>query len=93
MQPEGTLHPTNDKSSVIHLLEGLVHTVTASDEASSSEDHSMTTLVVDGMAVLQELMAVLNFQRGKELARAYVKLIDTRARGYTAVRTTRKPSH
>ena len=36
MQAEGTLHPTNDKSSVIHLLEGLVYTVTASDEASSS---------------------------------------------------------
>ena len=55
MQAEGTLHPTNDKSSVIHLLEGLVHTVTASDEASRFEDHSMTTLIVDGMAVLQKL--------------------------------------
>jgi len=32
MQAEGTLHPTNDKSSVIHFLEGLVHTVTTSDE-------------------------------------------------------------
>ena len=53
MQAEGTLHPTNDKSSVIHLLEGLVYTVTASDEASSSEEHSMTILIVDGMAVIQ----------------------------------------
>jgi len=86
MQAEGTFHPTNDKSSVIHLLEGLVYTVTASDEASSSQEHSMTTLIVDGMAVLQELMAVRNFQRGKELARAYVKVIDTRAQGYAAVR-------
>jgi len=81
MQAEGTLHPTNDKSSVIHLLEGLVHTVTASNEASSSEDHSFT-LIVDGMAVLQELMAVRNLTKGKELAIAYVKLIDTRAQGY-----------
>ena len=67
--------PTNEKSSVIHLLEGLVHNVTASDEASSSKNHSMTTLIADGMDVLQELMAVRNFKRGKDFTSGYVKLM------------------
>jgi len=43
-------------------------------------------LIVDGMAVVQELMAVRTFKNGKDLARAYVKLIDTRAHDYAAVR-------
>ncbi|KAG0711912.1 hypothetical protein GWK47_019569 [Chionoecetes opilio] len=38
------------------------------------------------MAVVQELMAVRTFKNGKDLARAYVKLTDTKAQGYAAVR-------
>lgn len=83
MQGDGSIHPTNDKSSVIHLLEGLVHV--DSDETTTQE-HSRATLVVDGMAVVQELMAIRNFKNGSDLARAYVKLIDTKAKGYGAVR-------
>ena len=53
MQADGSLHPTNDKSTVIHFLEGLVHT--NSNETTSQE---YPTLIVDGMAVVQELVAV-----------------------------------
>ena len=83
MRADGSLHPTNDKSSVIHLLEGLVQT---NSDDITAQKHSMATLIVDGMAVVQELMAVRTFKNGKDLARAYVKLIDTRAHDYAAVR-------
>ena len=82
VRADGFLHPTNDKSSVIHLLEGLVQINT--DEITVKK-HSMATLIVDGMAVVQELIAVRTFKNGKDLARAYVKLTDTRARDYAAV--------
>jgi len=82
MRADGFLHPTNDKSSVIHLLEGLVQINT--DEITVKK-HSMATLIVDGMAVVQELIAVRTFKNGKDLARAYVKLTDTRACDYAAV--------
>ena len=66
---------------MIHFLEGLVHT---NSNETTSQEHP--ALIVDGMAVVQELMAVRTFRNGKDLASAYVKLIDTKAQGYVAVR-------
>jgi hypothetical protein len=63
-------------------LDGLVQT----DGETTAEEYSTTTKVVDGMAVVQELMAVRNFKTGNDLARGYVTLTDTKARGYSAVR-------
>lgn len=91
LQAEGTLHTANEKSSMIHLIVGLVHT--GSDKPSNSKDDCMTFLIADGMAVLQELLTVRDFKTGKELARAYVKLIDTRSQGYAAVRVVLDDSH
>ena len=68
---------------MIHLLGGLVQT---NSDKITAQKHSMATLIVDGMAVVQELMAVRTFKNGKDLARAYVQLIDTRAHDYAAVR-------
>lgn len=48
MQADGSLHPTNDNSSVIHLLEVL----TQADDETIAREHSVPILVIDGMAVV-----------------------------------------
>ena len=83
MQADGNLHPTTDKSTVIHLLEGLVE---SGSSELPAEEQSAATLIVDGMAVVQELMAVKNFKNAKELGKAYVKLVDAKAQGYDSIR-------
>ena len=88
MAPDGSIHPTMDKSTVIKLLEDLVANDTSqiSAQPTELEDTSATCLVVDGMGVVQELMAVKNFKTCKELATSYVRLIDAKAQGYCQVR-------
>ena len=78
MQADGTLHPTTDKSSVIHLLEGMVHN---ENHETLVEEHPMTTLVIDGMTVVHEVVALKNFETVKDLAMAYVKTVDTKYKG------------
>jgi len=89
MKPDGSVHPTTDKSAVIHLLENLVQsdnpTIQAATTQSTNEEEGVC-LIVDGMAVLQELMAVKNVKTCKELGTSYVKLIDSKGRGYGQVR-------
>jgi len=89
MKPDGSIHPTTDKSTVIHLLENLVQA--DSDTTQEATTHKPTEekgccLIVDGMAVLQELMAVKNFNNCSDLGTSYVKIIDSKARGYDQVR-------
>lgn len=87
MQPSGCLHPTNDKSMVIHLLKDLVHTNSnAEPTATHMEYEKLRCLVVDGMAVVQELMASKRFSTCKDFGISYVKLIGSRAKGYDQVR-------
>ncbi|CAM1154327.1 Uncharacterised protein r2_g4274 [Pycnogonum litorale] len=90
MKPDGSVHPTTDSSrAVIHLLENLVQsdnsTIQAATIQSTNEEESVC-LIVDGMAVLEELMAVKNVKTCKELGTSYVKLIDSKDRGYGQVR-------
>ena len=85
MKPDGSIHPTTDKNTVIHLLENLVKTDSNTTQ-ESLHDRKLCCLVVDGMEVLQELMAVKNFKDCKDLATSYVKLIDSKGRGYEQVR-------
>ena len=47
---------------------------------------SIMCLLVDGMRVVQELMAVRSFETCKDLATSYVALIDSKPRGYRNVR-------
>ncbi len=71
MEPDGYIHPTTDKSKVIKLLEDLVidETTETSNQDSDLEDGSEETcLIVDGMSVVHELMAVKNFKTCKELS-------------------------
>ena len=42
--------------------------------------------MVDGMAVVQELMSVRNYSNCKDLGTAYVRLIDSKAQWYGQVR-------
>jgi len=84
LQPDGSTYPTTDKSTVIHMLENLVNTdANATPELCEDEP---SCLVVDGMAVLHETMAVKNFNDCKDLGVSYVKLTDLKARGYDQVR-------
>ena len=93
MKPDGRIHPTVDKSKIITVLENLPAKL--SDNSSSEpplEEHGHHTdtgqmcLIVDGMAVVQELMAVKQFENCKALSDAYVSLIDAKARKYHVVR-------
>lgn len=65
MQADGSLHPTNDKSSVIHLLEWLVHI--NSNETTVQEHLTLAALVVDRMTAVQELMAARTLKNGKKI--------------------------
>ena len=79
MALDGSIYPTTDKSTVIKLLEDLVTNDTAQTSAQPTEfeEGSETCLVVDGMGVVQELMAVKNFKTCKELGTSFVTLMDS----------------
>ena len=72
---------------MIKLVEDLV--VNESSEASAQptdrENGPETCLVVDGMGVVQELMAVQNGKTCKEHGTSYIALIDAKARVYCQV--------
>ena len=88
MAPDGSIHPSTDKSIVIKLLEDLVvnETCQTSAQSTAREEGPEMCLVVEGMGVVQELMAVQNGKTCKELATSYIALIDSKARGYCQVR-------
>ena len=69
---------------MIKLVEDLVvnDTSEASAQPTDREQGSETCLVVDGMGVVQELMAVQNGKTCKERATSYITLIDAKARVY-----------
>ena len=77
-----------DKSIVIKLLEDLVvnETSEASAQPTDRDQGSETCLVLDGMGVVQDLMAVQNGKTCKELATSYITLIDAKAGVYCQVR-------
>ena len=81
MTPDGSFHPTTDKSTVIKLLEDLVanDTVEANAQPTEFVEGSETCLIVDGMGVVQELMAVKNFKTSIQLATSFITLIDSKA--------------
>ena len=87
MAPDGSIHPSTDKSIVIEILEDLVvnETCQTSEQSTEREEGSETCLVVEGMGVVQELMAVQNGKNCKELATSYIAHIDSKARGYCQV--------
>ena len=74
MQPDGSVHPTNDKSPAGEH----VNTTQEATAHGTTEDEG-ACLVIDGMAVK-------NFKNCKDLGTPYVKLIDSKARGYGQVR-------
>ncbi|KAK2164230.1 hypothetical protein LSH36_67g02045 [Paralvinella palmiformis] len=88
MAPDGSIHPTTNKSTVIKLLEDLVTNDTAQTSAQPTdfEEESERCLVVDGMGMVQELMTVKNFKTCKELGISFVTLMDSKSRGYYQVR-------
>ena len=77
--PDGSFHPTTDKSAVIKLLEDVVANGRAQTSAHSTEVENglEPCLVVDGMEIIEELMAVRNFKICNGFATFFVKLIDS----------------
>ena len=86
MKPDGFLHPTVDKSTIISILENIPGKPPDMSSTCSSvqELNSKRCLIVDGMAVVQELMAVKSFENCKALGNAYVALIDAKGHNYDA---------
>ena len=83
MQTNGSIHPTTDKSTLIHILEDMAYNSQKdSIECIPNEDKC---LIIDGMAVVQELMAVRDFRDGKEFASNFVMLVDSKGEGYQQV--------
>ena len=72
---------------MIKLVEDLVvnETSEASAQLTDRDQGSETCLVVDGMGVVQELMAVQNGKTCNEHATSYITLIDAKARVYCQV--------
>ena len=75
MKPDGSVYPTLNKSSIIAVLEELSAEAQTNSqiEPPSQENNPNTTgmcLVVNGMAVVQEIMAVKSLNNCKELADA-----------------------
>ncbi|CAB3982956.1 Hypothetical predicted protein [Paramuricea clavata] len=93
MKLDGSVHPTLNKSSIIAVLEDLPaqastnsQTLTESPSRESNQNTTSTCLVVDGMAVVQEIMAVKPLKNCKELADAYVTHIDAKGHNYDITR-------
>ncbi len=82
MKTDGTLHPTTNKSQIITVLESMAAQPTVERDTSSS----MTCLVIDGMAVVHEVASVKSLATCKDLADAYVDLVESKGRNYSVVR-------
>ena len=87
MTPDGSIHPTTDKSTVIMLLKDLVPNDIIQDYVENGEFEylSIMCLVVDGMRVVQELMAVKSNITCTDLATSHMALNDSKVRGYCNV--------
>ena len=87
MKADGSLLPTTGKSVVIALLDELVpQNLMCQLNENGNEVFSKKCLVIDGMAVVQDISAVRNFQSYNELGAAIVKLINFKSRGYDVTR-------
>ena len=87
MKADGSLLLTMRKGVVIALLEELVlQNPTHPLNEDGNKVSSQKCLVINGMAVVQEISGVKNFDSCKELGAAVVKLIDFKARGYVVTR-------
>ena len=84
MKLDGSVHPTVDKSKVIALIEKLSTDVP--DAAPIPDHYTNTCLIIDAMAVVQELMSVKPLVNCKSLSDAFVSIIDSKARRYDLTR-------
>jgi len=86
MKPDGSVHPTLDKSKVISVLENLPSNASPESSVHEPEQYRNTCFIIDGMAVVQELMAVKPFDNCKSLSHAFVLSIDSKALKYNTIR-------
>ena len=84
MKLDGSVHPTEDKSKVIAIIEKLPTDVP--DAAPIPNHYINTCLIIDAMAVVQELMSVKPLVNCKSLSDAFVSNIDSKARRYDLTR-------
>lgn len=84
MTAEGYLHPCNDKSQLIHLLEEKAPVVISSPSGASGTSCSKSAIIIDGMAVVHE-MAVHKDKICKchDLSYYFVSAIESKSKNYT----------
>eukprot|EP00112_Aurelia_sp_Birch-Aquarium-sp1_P010682 Seg2275.4 transcript_id=Seg2275.4/GoldUCD/mRNA.D3Y31 product="hypothetical protein" protein_id=Seg2275.4/GoldUCD/D3Y31 len=87
MKADGSLLPTTGKSIIIALIEELVlQNPRDQVNENGNEVFSKKCLIIDGMAVVQEISSMRNFDNCKEFGAAFVKTINFKARGYDVTR-------
>ena len=86
MKADGSLHPCEDKSQLIHQLEALVADEPVTEEPSPEEVAILeqTCIVFDGMAVVNELIvAKESIKKCSDLANYFVNAIDRKSSDYS----------
>jgi len=89
MEPDGSVHPTHDKSDIMHMLEDLVTPDDAQQlppQTMNEVGQSEKCIIIDGMAAVVDVYSVQSFENCKDLADEYVNLIEAKAKKYSQAR-------
>ena len=81
MKPDGSLLPSNNKSILIHELEHMAATSQTAEELTNQR--SLTSIIIDGMAVAQEMVVYKSqIKTCRDLLDCFVRSIDSKSVGY-----------
>ena len=81
MKPDGSLLPSNNKSILIHELEHMAATSQTGEELTNQR--SLTSIIIDGMAVVQEMVVYKSqIKTCRDLLDCFVRSIDSKSVGY-----------
>ncbi|KAL5016812.1 hypothetical protein ScPMuIL_006401 [Solemya velum] len=84
INPDGNLLTCKNKSDLIHALEEQSECINVPESVEILPTKRF--IVIDGMAVVQALIQIVTHETCKQLAKAYVKGIDTQLHTYTGGR-------
>ena len=82
MKPDGSQLPSNKKSILTHELEHMAATSQTGEELTGNQ-HSLTSIIIDGMAVVQEMVVYKSqIKTCKDRLDCSVRSIDSKSVGY-----------
>jgi hypothetical protein len=85
MKPDGSLLPSTNKSSLIHELESMVAESATSQTSTGEESttqHGPTSIIIDGMALVQEMVVYKSqIKTCKDLMNCFVRSVDSKSVG------------